>query len=110
MKIEVLRREMANTIFEKLFEVRKKGDGWFTAAEFMTDYIIKSNEWMPDPNIISYIEIAIKDLRAGIRQEKTSPDPRWGLVDEMKVMLTKLITYMQVNGFGNNAAVSLNVF
>lgn len=103
MKVETLRREFANTIFEKLSEVRKKKDGWFTAAEFIVDFIVPANKWARDPNIISYIEIAIRDLKAGIRQEKTSPDVRWDLVDTMKILLDSLVKYLQINGLGRFA-------
>lgn len=100
MSAELLRRDIANTIFEKLSEVRKKGDGWYTAANFLLDYILPSNEWAPDPNIIAYIEIAIRDIKAGIRQEKTAVNPRHTLVDEMRISLDKLQAYLRDNGFG----------
>lgn len=100
MNAELLRRDIANTIFEKLSEVRKKGDGWYTAANFLLDYILPSNEWAPDPNIIAYIEIAIRDIKAGIRQEKTAFNPRTELVEEMQSSLKKLVSYLRSNGFG----------
>lgn len=100
MTTDDLKQEFGKTIFERLFAVRKQKDGWYTAALFLEGYILPSNEWASDPNIISALENAIRDIKAGIRQEKTSPDPRWSLVDEMKIVLSKLIDYLKSNGLG----------
>ena len=100
MNAEDIRKGLGRIIFDQLYFQRVKADGWFAVAEFLEAYIIPSNDWANDPNIISCVELAIKDLWNGIRQERTSPDARMSLVEEMQAMKEKLIRWLESNGKG----------